>query len=61
MLGVHRPSVTGAVRELERRRLIRCGRGKISILDRQGLLRASCECYELVRMRVSAHLPKTYP
>src|SRR5215475_12844571 len=46
MLGVHRPSVTGAVRALERRRLIRCGRGEISILDRQGLLRASCECYE---------------
>jgi CRP-like cAMP-binding protein len=34
MLGVHRPSVTGAVRALERRRLIRCGRGEIAILDR---------------------------
>jgi CRP-like cAMP-binding protein len=61
MLGVHRPSVTGVVRALERRRLIKSARGAISIVDRPGLMRASCECYELVRMRLSSHLPKTYP
>jgi CRP-like cAMP-binding protein len=61
LLGVHRPSITGAVQALEQQRLIRSARGQITILDRQGLIRASCECYELVRMRVASHLPKTYP
>jgi CRP-like cAMP-binding protein len=61
MLGVHRPSVTSAVRALERRRLIHTGRGQITIRDRKGLIAASCECYELTRMRVASHLPKTYP
>jgi CRP-like cAMP-binding protein len=60
MLGVHRPSVTGALRALERRRLIRSSRGAVTLLDRPGLIAASCECYELVRMRVASHLPRTY-
>jgi CRP-like cAMP-binding protein len=60
MLGVHRPSVTNAARELERAGLIECGRQQVTILDRQGLAKASCECYQLVRERVAYHLPKTY-
>src|ERR1700731_3500952 len=60
MLGVQRPSVTNAARELERAGLIARGRRQITILDRQGLMAASCECYQLVRMRVAFHLPKTY-
>jgi CRP-like cAMP-binding protein len=60
MLGVHRPSITNAVRELEHARAIKGGRRQVSILDRQGLIKASCGCYELVRMRVAFHLPKTY-
>ena len=32
----------------------------ITILDQQGLVEASCECYQLVRARVAFHLPKTY-
>ena len=36
------------------------GRRQITILDRQGLMAASCECYQLVRARVASHLPKTY-
>ncbi len=61
MLGVHRPSITNAVRELERAGVIERSRRQVTILDRQGLIAASCECYELVRMRVASHLPKTYP
>src|ERR1700720_1058711 len=61
MLGVHRPSITNVARELERAGLIARGRRQVTILDRQGLVAASCECYQLVRMRVSSHLPKTYP
>jgi CRP-like cAMP-binding protein len=60
MLGVQRPSITIAARELERAGLIERGRRQVTILDRQGLMKASCECYQLVRERVAVHLPKTY-
>jgi CRP-like cAMP-binding protein len=60
MLGVQRPSITNAARELERAGLIERGRRQVTILDRKGLTRASCECYQLVRERVAFHLPKTY-
>jgi CRP-like cAMP-binding protein len=60
MLGVQRPTVTNAARELERTGLIARGRREVTILDRQGLVAESCECYLLVRARVAAHLPKTY-
>jgi CRP-like cAMP-binding protein len=60
MLGVQRPSVTNAARELERSGLIARGQRQITILDRQGLEKASCECYQLVPARVAFHLPKTY-
>ena len=61
MLGVQRPSVTNAVRELEHSGLIVPAREQVTILDRQGLIEASCECYQLVRARTAFHLPKTYP
>ena len=60
MLGVQRPTITNAARELERAGLIARGRRQVTILDRQGLTKASCECYQLVRMRLALHLPKTY-
>jgi CRP-like cAMP-binding protein len=61
MLGVHRPSITNAAQALQRDGLIECGRRRVTILDRDGLIGASCECYRLVRTRISQHLPKTYP
>ena len=60
MLGVQRPTITNAAHELERGGLIARGRRQITILDRQGLMAESCECYQLVRARVAFHLPKTY-
>ena len=60
MLGVQRPSVTNSARELERAGLIARGLRQVTILDRKGLTRTSCECYQLVRARVAFHLPKTY-
>ena len=60
MLGVQRPTITNAARELERAGLIERGRRQVTILDRKGLAAASCECYQLVRARVAFHLPKTY-
>jgi CRP-like cAMP-binding protein len=60
MLGVHRPTITKAIRELEQADLIRYGRGQVTILNRPKLTEASCECYRLVRQRIAARLPKTY-
>ena len=60
MLGVQRPTITNAIRELERAGLIEHGRRQVTILDRRGLTQASCECYQLVRTRLAFHLPKTY-
>jgi CRP-like cAMP-binding protein len=60
LLAVQRPSLTHAVAELEEAGLILRGRRQITILDRKGLIKASCECYQLVRDRVASHLPQTY-
>jgi CRP-like cAMP-binding protein len=60
MLGVQRPTITNAAREFERAGLIERGRRQVTILDRQGLTKASCECYQLVRTRLAFLLPKTY-
>jgi CRP-like cAMP-binding protein len=61
MLGVQRPTITNAAGELERAGLIERGRRQVTILDRQGLLGASCECYQLVHVRTAHYLPKSYP
>jgi CRP-like cAMP-binding protein len=58
MLGVQRPTITHAVRELERAGAIEHGRRQVRIADRQRLIEESCECYQLVRARVAFHLPK---
>jgi CRP-like cAMP-binding protein len=60
MLGVQRPTVSNAARELEHAGLITRGRRQVTIIDRKGLLKASCECYQLVRARIAFHLPRTY-
>lgn len=49
MLGVRRASVTEALGSLEKRGLIGMSRGRITILDRQGLERCTCECYAVIR------------
>ena len=58
MLGVQRPSITNIARELERAGLIERGRRQVTILDRQGLTKASCECYQLVRSASLFTFPK---
>jgi CRP-like cAMP-binding protein len=60
MLGVQRPTITNAARELERVGLIARGRRQVTILNRPGLTKASCECYHLVHERIALRLPKTY-
>ena len=45
MLGATRPTVTVVAGTLQRADLIAYQRGRITIVDRRGLERASCECY----------------
>jgi CRP-like cAMP-binding protein len=61
MLGVQRPTITNAAREMERAGLIERGRRQVTILNRPHLMESSCECYRLVRGRIALRLPKTYP
>ena len=51
MLGVRRPGVTVAMGLLEKAGLITHTRGSIRVVDRPGLERVSCECYQTIRDR----------
>ncbi|MDP9204519.1 MAG: Crp/Fnr family transcriptional regulator [Gemmatimonadota bacterium] len=51
MLGVRRPGVTVAMGILEKAGLIAHGRGNITVVNRPGLEKASCECYRTIKDR----------
>jgi len=51
MLGVRRTSVTMEAKKLHQAGLIEYRRGRILILDRDGLEECACECYRTIRER----------
>jgi CRP-like cAMP-binding protein len=57
MLGVRREGVTESALKLQKAGLIRYARGHISVLDRPGLERRTCECYGVVRKEYDRLLP----
>jgi CRP-like cAMP-binding protein len=59
MLGVRREGVTEAAGNLQTAGLIRYQRGHITVLDRDGLERRTCECYTVVKKEYDRLLPMT--
>jgi CRP-like cAMP-binding protein len=57
MLGVRREGVTEAALSLQQAGLIRYARGHITVLDRAGLEKRTCECYAVVKKEYDRLLP----
>jgi CRP-like cAMP-binding protein len=57
MLGVRREGVTESALMLQKAGLIRYARGHITVLDRPGLERRTCECYQVVKTEYDRLLP----
>jgi CRP-like cAMP-binding protein len=60
MLGVRREGVTEAALSLQQAGLIRYARGRISVLDRPGLEKRTCECYAVVKKEYHRLLPTNH-
>ena len=58
MLGVRREGVTEGALRLQKSGLIRYSRGRITVLDRPGLERRTCECYAVVKKEYDRLLPE---
>lgn len=57
MLGVRREGVTEGAMKLQKAGLIRYVRGHITVLDRAGLEKRTCECYAVVKKEYDRLLP----
>lgn len=59
LLGVQRTTVNAVVQSLEQEGLIAAGRGVIRVINRDGLLRRSCECYQRLEEHFDAVIGTT--
>src|SRR5882672_1841985 len=58
MLGVQRTTVTAVARTLQANGLIRYARGRVEILNREGIEEIACECYAAVEDHFEKLLPE---
>jgi CRP-like cAMP-binding protein len=59
MLGVRREGVTEAALKVQKAGLISYSRGHITIIDRAGLEKRTCECYKVVKEEYDRLLPES--
>ncbi|MCZ8254574.1 MAG: Crp/Fnr family transcriptional regulator, partial [Polaromonas sp.] len=60
MLGITPQQATETAAGLQRDGLIEYERGTISVLDRQGIEKCSCECYDVVKKEYERLLPASH-
>ncbi len=60
MLGSRRSTVTVAAGQMQREGLIDYTRGRVRVVDRPGLERKACECYEIVRSTYDRLIGRDY-
>jgi CRP-like cAMP-binding protein len=58
-LGVSRERISGGAAKLLQAGLVRYARGRITVLDREGLQKRCCECYGVVKREYDRLLPRT--
>jgi CRP-like cAMP-binding protein len=58
MLGVRRGTISAVATRFETAKLIRTNRGQISIVNREGLKRRACGCYEFIAQHIDRLVPK---
>lgn len=61
LLGVRRVGVTEAAGRLQAQGLIRCGRGRIALLDRRKLETRACACYAAIKKEFDALCRRNAP
>jgi CRP-like cAMP-binding protein len=59
MLGVRRTTVTDVMGSLQRAGLVQYRRGRVTILDHEGLRHRACECYDISRLEFDRLLGDT--
>jgi Crp-like helix-turn-helix domain len=57
MLGTRRSTISVSAGYLQRAGLIRYVRGRLTIIDRQGLEALTCECYAVIKTEVDRRVP----